>query len=302
MTKELTPREERLVAAATDIRSRPPGPKETAFLTRFLVQATLPHRQPKGNPSEWYRVNGHYTLAIRPGFTQDRKTRDRTWLGYPSGSIPRLLMFWTTTEALRTGSRKLHMGSSLSEFMRELGLNPRNGRGERSDAHRLRLQMERLFRATISFEYADNTTRRWCDMQVAPEGELWWDPRRPDEVTLWDSWLLLGERFYEAIVGAPIPLDVRALRELKSSPLALDLYAWLTYKTYQVSKTDRPQRVSWNQLLAQLGADYSSPKDFAKKARHALQRIRPVYPGLSLRDFPGGLIVRPGRTAIPNAR
>ena len=38
----------------------------------------------------------------------DRKRgRGLHWL-YPYGTIPRLLLFWMTTEALRTGSRQLN--------------------------------------------------------------------------------------------------------------------------------------------------------------------------------------------------
>jgi hypothetical protein len=38
----------------------------------------------------------------------------------------------------------------------------------------------------------------------------------------------LGENFFEAITAAPVPLDMRVLKTLKRSPLALDLYAWLS--------------------------------------------------------------------------
>ena len=278
-----------------------PAPStEIAFLTRYLVQATLPHRQPKGRPPEWHRKNGKYTLSVRPGFATDRRTRVRRQLPYPSGTIPRLLMFWITTEAVRTKERRLSLGASLSEFMRELGLNPRNGgRGtSRSDARRLYDQMERLFRATISFEYSDWAAHKWCDMQVAGEGEFWWNPVRPDEPVLWDSWVLLGERFFDAIVGSPVPVDLAALRQLKGSSLALDLYAWATYKTDQACKRRSGTRVSWRQLHAQLGADYSNPKDFKRRAKCALSKVRSVYPGLRLGDVPGGLVVYPGKRAV----
>ena len=40
----------------------------------------------------------------------------------PYGNLPRLLMAWVSTEAVRTQSRELVMGRSLSEFMRSLGV------------------------------------------------------------------------------------------------------------------------------------------------------------------------------------
>jgi hypothetical protein len=46
------------------------------------------------------------------------------------------------------------LGSSLGDFMFQLGLNPDNGSvgAKRSDARRLREQMQRLFNAMISFD------------------------------------------------------------------------------------------------------------------------------------------------------
>jgi hypothetical protein len=212
-------------------------------------------------------------------------------------------MFWITTEALRTGSRRLVMGSTLAEFMKALGLNHRNGGpgSARSDRKRLIEQMERLFRATISFEYTSLEVRRWADMQVAPKGELWWNLAASEHAaTLWESWIELGESYYEAITSAPVPVDMRALRELKGSPLALDLYAWTTYKTYSISRKKKPQRISWRQLHEQLGADYSDLKNFRKKVMGTLAKVRVVYPGLRLEEVDGGIIIKPGEVVLKN--
>ena len=295
------PRQRRLIDAAVHIRQNEPEPEDKAFITRYMVQATLPHSAPKGNPPTWTRVNGDYTLRIRPGYMTDPKTKEEKCVGYPSGSVPRLLMFWMTTEALKTGSRKLILGQSLTQFMRSIGLNPDNGGtgAKRSDARRLRDQMERLFLATISFEYSTLEVRRWKDMAIAPEGELWWSPKTPDQSVFWDSWVELGEKFYEAIINSPVPVDIRAIRELKNSPLALDLYAWTTYKTFTISQKRQSQRISWHQIQAQLGASYKDQKNFRYYAKEALRKVRTVYPGLRLDEVEGGIIIHPGQPAIP---
>jgi len=210
-------------------------------------------------------------------------------------------MFWLTTEALRTGSRRLTLGGSLAGFMKELGLNPDNGStgAKRSDKRRLHDQMERLFGAKISFEYVDERQRSWLHMDIAPEGQLWWDRKNPDQLTLYESWIELGEKFFNAITSAPIPVDLRALKELKNSPLALDLYAWCTYKTYLVSKNGKPQRIAWRQIQEQFGTENEHPKKFKQAAKYALRKISIVYPGLNLDEVDGGLVIHPGRTAIP---
>ena len=63
-------------------------------------------------------------------------------------------------------NRRLQLGDSLSSFMAKLGLNPSNGGtgAKHSDARRLRDQMERLFRGTISFGYScKDQTRKVVD-------------------------------------------------------------------------------------------------------------------------------------------
>ena len=53
----------------------------------------------------------------------------------PFGNLPRLLLAWVCTEAVRTQSRELVLGKfSLSKFMRTLGINSDSG-GSRGDLH-----------------------------------------------------------------------------------------------------------------------------------------------------------------------
>ena len=61
-------------------------------------------------------------------------------------------------------------------------------------------------------------------MDVSSSSEFWWDHKRSDQANLWDSWIELGEKFYEAVTLSSVPVDLRALKALKRSPLALDLY------------------------------------------------------------------------------
>ena len=63
----------------------------------------------------------------------------------PFGNFPRLLLAWVSTEAVRTQSRELDLGRSLSEFMRSLDVYTTSG----GTHTRLRNQMKRLFNAHI---------------------------------------------------------------------------------------------------------------------------------------------------------
>lgn len=281
----------RLLDAAVDIQQNPDA-TDKAYMARQLVQCTLPHSNP-GNEPIWSRTNGNLTLSIQPHI--DRKTRKAL---YPYGTIPRLLLFWMVTEATQTKSRQLRLGHSLAGFMREVGLNPDTGGGKRGDAVRLRNQMTRLLRATISFEQNYANGHSWLDMQIGPEAVLWWDPDKTLQDDLFESWVELGEKFYQAITAAPVPLDMRALRALKKSPLALDLYSWLAYKTWNAARKGEAQAVSWAGLHAQMGSDYSEIRDFKKKVRAILPRIQQVYPQMKVTQGNNWLIINPASVPI----
>jgi hypothetical protein len=252
----------------------------------------LPHKNP-GDVPAWTRSNGNATLVIQPGWNAEKGKS----VGYPYGTIPRLLLFWITTEAIRTKSRRLELGRSLNEFMTELGLNPETGGGKRGDARRLRDQMERLLQSRIGFQKRTETGARtglaWLNMEVAPEGDLWWDTKNPDQSALWGSWIQLGEGFYAAVTAAPVPVDMRALRALKRSPLALDLYSWLTYEAFRAHKSGKARFETWEQLHAHMGGEYKNIGDFRRKAKLALRKIKVVYPGLRLGKKQGGIEISP---------
>ena len=286
----------KLISMASEIRLDP-DKTNAAFMARHLVQATLPHKNP-GNVEAWSRKNGNLTLTIRPGW--DHKKSES--IGYPYGTIPRLLLFWITTEAIRTRSRRLELGESLSEFMNAIGLSYYTGGGKRGDIKRLQNQMERLLRASISLDLAkrdgEAIGNRWFDMQVAPEGELWWNLKNPSQSTLFCSWIELSDKFYDAISTSPVPVDMRALKALKRSPLALDFYAWSTYTAYQTQKSGKERSISWDLLHKQFGAEYEKVDEFARNAWNALIKVKQVYPELNIKRVRGGVNVLPSSPSI----
>ncbi len=109
------------------------------FMVRALVQARMPHKQVNAN--EFERTNGAFTMTMLAP----------SKIGLPYGSVPRLLVSYLTTEAVRTKEREVILGNSLSGSMRELGLLPTGGRW--GTIPRLKEQMTRLFACSISCSY-----------------------------------------------------------------------------------------------------------------------------------------------------
>ncbi len=265
-------------------------------MARILVQATLPHRRPKTH--EFERVNGRFTLYMNAPPS----------VGLPYGSYPRLALAWLSTEAVRTRSREIELGPTFSSLMYKLGLTPVTGK--RGTTSRLRGQLHRLFSTTIrcSWETGDWIGREdgrdflspvphaaGVGYTIAHRHQLWWSLRDPEQRPLWNSVVVLSTEFYDELVSHAVPIDLRALKALKGSPLALDIYSWLTYR---MSYLRKPCLIPWEALQTQFGADYSRLRDFKRKFLGRLRDVLHVYPAARLSEQPAGLLLRSSGTHI----
>lgn len=214
-------------------------------------------------------------------------------VGLPYGSIPRLLVSWVTTEAVRTGERELTLGESLSGFMRELDMVPTGGRW--GSVTRLKDQMKRLFASSVTCTYDGGQTFAIDSIRVVDSAQLWWDPKKPEQATLWESKLVLGERFFEEIKQNPVPVDMRALKALKKSPMSLDIYCWLTYR---MSYLKKPTVIPWEMLQLQFGADYSRTRDFKAYFLRQLNAVMAIYQDARVDSLNHGLELKPSRSHI----
>ena len=260
------------------------------FMARALVQATLPHSKAEGN--EFTRTNGLFTLSLL----------SPSHIGLPYGTIPRLLLSWITTEAVRTKQRELELGDSLSGFMSELDMLPTGGRW--GSITRLKYQMTRLLASSVTCTYDDGKT--WALERVNPvdSARLWWSPKAPEQAALWQSTITLGERFYNEIIERPVPIDMRALKALKKSPLALDIYLWLTYRMFYLRS---PTAIPWVALQGQFGSSYKEVRQFKAAFLRELRKVSVVYPEANVLAVEagmegGGLMLKPSKQHIKGVK
>ncbi len=251
------------------------------FIARVLTQATMPHKATSDN--EFTRQNGHFTLTMM----SPRR------FGLPYGSIPRLLVSWITTEAVRTKSPILELGPSLSAFMAGLGLAPTGGRW--GSITRLRDQMTRLFASSVTCTYDDKDKTGIFGVKMVKDARLWWNPKAPDEAPLWKSTLTLGTDFYEEVIKNPVPVDMLALKALKRSPLALDIYCWLTYR---MSYLRKPTEIPWAALQMQFGADYTHTRQFKAAFLEHLRAVLVRYPEANVEEGERGLLLKPSKPHV----
>ena len=274
---EITPAVEQLINEALAIEAESAqNAGALGFMARAMVQATLPHKKVEGN--EFERRNGAFTLSLMAPAR----------VGLPYGTVPRLLLAWLTTEAVKTQSRELELGDSLSGFMRELGLVPTGGRW--GSITRLKDQTTRLFSSTITAIYEGGDKTEILSRSIADKAVLWWHAKNPEQAALWRSTVTLSEQFYAEVVEHPIPVDMRAIKALKRSPLALDIYCWLTYR---VSYAKRPSLIPWAALAMQFGSDYARVRAFKEAFLAELRKVATVYAGAQFEITDAGLVVKP---------
>ena len=260
---------------------------DRGFMARMMALCSLPRTNP-GDRLQYKRVNGPYKLIMIAG--GDNKL--------PFGNYPRLLLAWVSTEAVRTQSRVIVLGSSLAKFMRALGVYSAGGGNA---GIKLRNQMHRLFNAHVQLVYEDEHGEASVSSSVTDSTELWWNVRKPDQSSLWESKIELSEKFFQEIIRHPVPLDMNILKSLKRSTLGLDLYLWTAYRTFALRA---PLRLSWRQVYRQFGAhpdkssDNNTVQAFRYKVLRELKKIKLAWPKLNYTTAPGRLILHPSTPTI----
>jgi len=255
---------------------------QLGYMARAMIWASMPHKKVAG--AHYARDNGLATISmlVNPE------------IGLPYGKIPRLIAAWLTREAKLTGSRELLLGRSMSEFADKIGVG-KNG-GERGGVTRLKEQATKLFSTFVSVTAHDGHDYRYKNVTLSDGGMLLWNPKKPQERVLWESTVTLSEQFFRECIDYAVPFDLRVLHCLRS-PLAIDLYLWLTWRAYVHQKSRRPTTViPWEALRFQFGAGYAnSPQGmahFRAEFHNCLRDVCILYPQVRVSTDDRGLTLR----------
>ena len=265
-------------------------PLDVGFAARVLALCALPRRDP-GDLRRYKRVNGPYRLVVVALGEQ----------GLPWGSIPRLALAWLCTNVVRKRSRVVELGSSFEQFFVELGYPLRmGGRNHRN----IKTHVDRLFSAAF---YMD--VDKWAGEDAWERNiEIWpvskrvrlWTSRRGRRTGDWTvASIEVSEPLYEAIIERPFPINLNAIKALRKSPLAIDLYLWLTFRMKGVR---RPLRLSWGRLCKQFsetgGIGGEAAKRFAARMRGQLCRVVDVWQEVKISFVRGGLLLMPSERQV----
>jgi len=263
-----------------------------------LIQCSFPHADPK-HASTFTRKNGWLELTL--GTT-------RPDAGLPYGVPARLLTIYCTSEAVRTNSPEIYLGDSVHDFLRRLDVPIT--RGARGSLSVYANQLLRLIHSTLSIDenIRDGAGRQGLHMRQAlfvEEARLWWDDpehaksRKGVGRSIGNgSSLMLSTVLFHSILERSAPLATSAIKQLRKSPMDLDVYAWLVHRLFHLSK---PSMVSWEQLSNQFGHSYSEQRTFRRFFLDSLKRVSAVYPEAKLNIGAAGVLLLPSRPHLAKA-
>ena len=251
-----------------------------------LIQCSFPHADP-GEASSFTRRNGWLELTL--GTT-------RPEAGLPYGVPSRLLTIYCASEAVRTRSPEIYLGKSVHDFLHRLDVPIT--RGARGSLSVYANQLLRLVHSTLSIDenIRDATGRVGLHIRQAlfvEEAKLWWDER--DGVGQGSS-LVLSSVLFNSILERSAPLSTKAIRQLRKSPMDLDVYAWLAHRLFHLTK---PSTMTWAQLSSQFGHGYHLIRKFRHHFADSVNRVLAVYPEACLKLADVGVILFPSKPHVP---
>jgi hypothetical protein len=231
---------------------------ERVFTHPVLCLTILPHRA-RPEREIWKRANGPYTLMVQP--TADH---DGTYHGVPHGSKARLILLYLQTEAVKTNSRVIELGTSMRRWLRSMGVTITG-----PNYQEVRRQAQKIERALVSFTFTgEGALISWQDTIIRGSFER---PCSSDEIRTVE----LSESFFKAITERPVPVCEAAIRLLGERCMALDLYLWLAYRLHSLQ---RPTLVSWPALHNQFGAATRLLKHFKPHFAREIEAALAAYP------------------------
>lgn len=260
---------ERILQAASDLDNDPTGQSDVSYMHSVLTQVSLPRRRVAGDSFE--RRSGNASVLLQAGKLWNGKNFEDQALPY--GPMPRLVIAWMSTFAIRNRSREIPVGNSATEFLEILGYSVSGGK--RGTYTTFRSQTKALAAVRMTLGMGTST----FNGGMVEQFDAWLS--EGDKPSLWPGRLLLSDNFYSSLIERAVPLNNQVLGALKGSSLALDIYAWLAHRLHRVHNRNGDE-ISWTRLKEQFGHEYSDTaqgrKNFRKEFEAALADVLRLYP------------------------
>ena len=291
------------------------GSSRHGYSHSVMCAVSLPARRPKDESQPIVRRDGNYSLIITPRKRLEPSGANgemqEICKGVPFGPLARVILFYIMSEAVRNRSREVFLGSSFSEWLRRMGIEATRSGGERSSRRLVQDQIDRLMNCEWTFRY-DGPVSRKREATSADEGKL--NAFVVNDMRLTTRYaglqgaegtfvgcFVLSEEFYESLILHSVPLAENAVKALKASTTALDLYAWLSYRLPRVPE-GQEVRLSWADVNVHFGSATGSLGKFRQLIREAWNDVACAYPQARHSVDFSGLVVKLRYADAPTKR
>jgi Plasmid encoded RepA protein len=112
--------------------------------------------------------------------------------------------------------------------------------------------------------------------------------------------IVLSDEFYREILDHSIPTDLEAAKALSSSPAALDLFMWLSYRCYTARGRERVPLFGDFGLISQLGSSrLRASSQVPREVGGGLDLVRTIWPECPASIDGTGLFVDRANAVLP---
>ena len=247
-------------------------PDPIGYSLSIVVQTGFPYKRIKGQ-QHFERKNGNLTVTMSAP----------NEIGLPSGMYPRIAFVHICSRIIKTQERFINLGPSLKKFVVDELRRPWTT-GKKGTASKWKETMVSLLATNFTSYFKMENERKKMEgvtlenVSIAKKATLWWDTEYDE---LKGAEIEINESFSKVLTQHAIPLDLKALESLceQRSPLAFDLYCWLTYRFWRMEENKESiVRISWKQLYEQFGTNISTVRHFIIDIKKALTAVKKVYP------------------------
>lgn len=263
---------------------------DVGFAHVILASTVLPLRNSKA--TYYKKTNGRAQLTLRTT-PRDDDDGEGSEVFLPYGPKARLLLLYAMTEAKRTNSPVVEIGSSFSDFCKRAGLQP-NGRN-------IKTLQDQLYRLSSTYVKIRTPLGRNYEREdrafLFKSIHLYRDDGDDRQGMLWPNYLEFHADLAESILTHSFPVDLKAVKHIGHSARALDIYLFLVHRLYRLRGTTT---IPWKALVQQFAKEGAHLGSFRGRFREALRLVvERAYPEARVELDEKGLTLKKSPLAIP---
>lgn len=242
-----------------------------------FVFLTLPYKEI--NLNIYRRESDKAILSIGSGYNEI----DQKYYGIPYGVYPRLILYYICSEVKRTKSKEIILGKSVQDILERMSVTEHGVRNDGKVLKSFKEQLLRLTNASIKVTHKKDFDEDMQDvkiktdiLQIVKSIEFW------QKSEALDYKLVLTQDFFDYLMNSSATVfDAKILTSIKSSPISLDLYILLNYKSHLASKYQKDMLVSFKEIHNYFGTK-DAFRSFKQNIKKKIEVLLDIYPDLNI--------------------